>query len=71
MNELAEYVKQFLTFIFTYLIKQKQEESKKVRKALKDEIECNFVDSDDDETYGDEDENEQSGQMKGNSIVDL
>ncbi len=36
-----------MVFLFTSLYRQKTEESKKMKKKLREEFECNFVESDD------------------------
>jgi hypothetical protein len=46
-------LEKFLFFLFSFLIKQKNAESKKLKAALKNELECNFIMSDE------EDENDE------------
>lgn len=46
----------FLNFAFCLLIKQKQEESINLKKLMKGEVDCNFVEEDD----SDNEENESS-----------
>jgi hypothetical protein len=46
--------------IFAFLIKQKSTESKKVKVALKNEIDCDFISEDE---LDDEDEDERNNQI--------
>ncbi len=46
----------FLFYAFSFLVKQKNEESKKLKTALKNELECNFIQSDEEDENDDDDE---------------
>jgi hypothetical protein len=59
MQRMQGFLNRGLAFIFSLLYKQKIEESEKLKKTLKKELECNFIgDSDED------DEDEDTGQKK-------
>lgn len=58
MRQIPEYINKFLNFLLVLLNKQKTEESKTLKTALKKEIHCNFIDSDEEE---EEDESEDEG----------
>ena len=57
-------VTNYLTMLLLLLNKQKNEESKKLKQALKNEVSCNFIDSDEEE---DESEEENFGAKLLNS----
>lgn len=58
INTLADAIPKFLFLIFNYLNKQKDEESKQLKKALKKELDCNFVESDNEDNNEEEDDEE-------------
>ncbi len=56
VKEVPELVQKYLGLLLILLNKQKNEESKKLKAALKNEINCNFIDSDEEDDES-EDEN--------------
>ena len=59
-QETQSVFTKLLTQLFTFLYKQKNEESKKMKQLLAKEFDCNFIDSDDeDEEEGNDQENEE------------
>jgi hypothetical protein len=57
LQQIPELITKFLEFLLILLNKQQSEESKSLKTALKGEIYCNFIDSDEEE--GDEEDEEE------------
>lgn len=57
VKEVPNLLPNYLNLLLILLNKQKQEESKKLKQALKNEVSCNFIDSDDEEDEESEEEN--------------
>jgi hypothetical protein len=55
-----------MSFIFTFLVRQKGEESKNLKSMMKNEIECNFINGDEEE-----DENMEADEEEEDSNYDL
>jgi hypothetical protein len=56
IKDLPDLVTEYLTLLLLLLNKQKSEESKKLKQALKNEVSCNFIDSDDEDEESEEED---------------
>lgn len=54
IKEIPLLVTNYLTLLLILLNKQKNEESKKLKQALKNEVSCNFIDSDEEDEESEE-----------------
>lgn len=50
MLQIIPFLNKILAQLFTLLFRQKNEESKKIKQLLNDEFDCNFIDSDIEDT---------------------
>lgn len=67
LNNFGNFYMQFLNIMLTLLLQQKIEESKSLKVSLKKEIDCNFIDSGE-EDNSDDDEDSTFNQSKKSNI---
>ena len=58
VKQIPDQYSKLLTILHVLLARQKNEESKKLKSALKNEVNCNFIDSDEEGEDSDEEEND-------------
>lgn len=58
INQIPDDISKLLTILQVILSKQKHEESKKLKTALKNEVNCNFIESDEEEEESDEEKDQ-------------
>ncbi len=62
-NIEANIVQKLLFYAFSFLVKQKNAESKNLKNKLKGELECNFIHSDEEDDINDDDDEEDFGNI--------
>lgn len=70
LQQISYLINKFLYFLFILLQKQKTEESKSLKAALKGELFCNFIDSDEEQSDDEEDNEGEESRIKNlNKII--
>lgn len=64
MIRLQSHKTSLLNIMFYLLTKQKSEESKNLKKIMKEETECHFIDSEGEEGYSSEEEGDEQESNK-------
>jgi hypothetical protein len=68
MMKLQAYKNNLLNVLFYLLTKQKNEESKNLKKIMKEETECHFIDSEGEEEFSSEEEDEEESSKVSQAI---